>query len=103
MEHIVGRVPLPDVAAAPDPAPGWVGESPVTIRRLQKLYDLQEQKGSNCLGEPELYIDFEEWPTEEDAAELCFGCPIRKACGAYAESTPTAWGIWGGKVYGEEI
>lgn len=54
-----------------------------------------------CYGNPGPYMDYEdgETPTDEAAAALCEGCPLREMCAEYAERTGETHGVWGGKVF----
>jgi hypothetical protein len=33
------------------------------------------------------------------AWEICYKCPVKKACETYSESMSNGWGIWGERVY----
>lgn len=60
------------------------------------------QKGAYCDGKPEQYVDYDEEniPTDEQAAQMCFGCPVRQQCEEFAKEAKVNWGVWHGEVYG---
>jgi len=56
-----------------------------------------------CLNKPEIYADHTILVSIDEAEELCYGCPIIKACYDYAIADNVNAGIWGGVVMdGEE-
>lgn len=40
-------------------------------------------------------------PTDEEAIDMCHGCPILEQCHAYA-TLAEPFGVWAGKVYGRD-
>lgn len=56
-----------------------------------------------CLGEEYAYIDYDTYniPRKDTAEALCKGCPLLELCGEAAQFKRPAWGVWGGKVYGD--
>ena len=45
----------------------------------------------------------EEIPTDEQAEEMCFGCPLLDICREYAQNERPTIGIYGGQVWGRGI
>lgn len=41
-------------------------------------------------------------PTQDDAANMCRGCPIKKTCHDYAVKAKP-FGIWAGRRYGDKL
>ncbi len=52
-----------------------------------------------CIDKSAEYIDFDILPAEDVAAALCAGCPLRKLCFEFAETTAQNHGVWGGRVF----
>lgn len=50
-----------------------------------------------CLKDPDAFFD----GPEQDAVGMCWRCPVRQACAAYALEAGEAWGVWGGTT--EEV
>ena len=55
-----------------------------------------------CLGKPEFYADRSAEVSVDKAEEMCYGCPIMKACYDYAVADNINAGIWGGIHFDEE-
>lgn len=70
---------------------------------LENLYAGRDELGSNCVGREDEFVDYEEPPTDEQAAALCASCPVFDLCAAYAKVGHPAWGVWGGKVHGRDL
>lgn len=79
-------------------APGWRGETNRARAAYKKLLDAQEESPYNCKDRTEEFVDYGEPPTDEEAQEMCFGCPLRKVCGDYAQAANVTWGVWNGEV-----
>lgn len=79
---------------------------PEDVTLTQAILDFDRARAlvkGNCLGREAEFIDwaFENdlpTPTAEEAAELCAGCPLIKACANYRIAAKEQWGIWGGQV-----
>lgn len=53
----------------------------------------------NCYENPALFADYTEQISDPMAQELCAGCPLLIACGAYAKIERPNDGIYGGVNY----
>jgi hypothetical protein len=54
---------------------------------------------SKCFDKPEKYIDYDEEnpPTNDEAYELCNGCPMLVSCGRFANALRPPIGVWAGQ------
>lgn len=48
-----------------------------------------------CAGNPDLYTDAD-FLTEDQAEEICYGCPLLKQCYDFAVANGEQHGVWGG-------
>lgn len=55
-----------------------------------------------CTGKPEMYADRSIEVSVDKAEEMCYTCPLLKACYEYAVAGKVTAGIWGG-VHFDEI
>jgi hypothetical protein len=72
----------------------------------QAIYDFEEAQkvvSAKCKDNPGPYMDWEEPPSEAEAARLCYGCPLAKACLNAGIAEQNTHGIWGGKVVHEGV
>jgi hypothetical protein len=55
----------------------------------------------NCEDNPKPFMDYDDddLPTSEEAATLCYGCPLLAECGLYVELERPVWGVWAGDVW----
>lgn len=58
----------------------------------------QRHEKTKCQVNPKRY---ERPTTQETAARLCEGCPVKSECGMYGEADPGAMGVWGGASIAE--
>jgi hypothetical protein len=62
----------------------------------EKLCKLQDDNPVYpCAQNPELYMDTD-FLTEDEAEEVCYGCPLLKVCYDFAVANSEQFGIWGG-------
>lgn len=57
---------------------------------------MDESENYNCYEKPELYSDYPENITQDEAEVLCYRCPLLKKCYDFAIASEVAWGVWGG-------
>ena len=50
---------------------------------------------------PEFFADNTHWITDDEAEEMCHGCPLLKLCYDYATAQGEVAGIWGGIRFGD--
>lgn len=50
---------------------------------------------------PEFFADNCDWITDDEAEEMCHGCPLIKMCYDYATAQGEVAGIWGGIHFGD--
>lgn len=70
-----------------------------------KWRELQEGLRENitpCMNKPDEYADNSVMKTVDEAEEMCYNCPLLKACYDYAVADKVSAGIWGG-VHFDEI
>lgn len=60
--------------------------------------DLEELAGASCAEtDPELFFPLGNQPIAfEEAANVCFTCPVKAACLEGARKREESWGVWGG-------
>lgn len=56
----------------------------------------------NCEGKPEYYADKSDEVSLDKAEEMCYNCPLIKACYDYAVADDVKVGIWGGVIFNED-
>lgn len=61
-----------------------------------------ENEQALCAGKPEFYADRSIEVSVDEAEEMCYGCPLIKACYDYAVADKITAGIWGGIHFDEE-
>jgi hypothetical protein len=54
-----------------------------------------------CVERFDLYVDYDKPPNEEEAKELCSGCPLLDICRRSALADKPAWGVKGGIAWDE--
>jgi hypothetical protein len=83
-------------------------------RLTKAMQDLSDNGESwNCNNNPYFYVDYDGYGFEDDegrsykmpltddqAEELCFGCPLIKLCYDFAVAQEVNFGIWGGINFG---
>lgn len=70
---------------------------PEAMHYWRKLQDLQlEHPTTACREDPTKFIDEPELVSEDEAEELCHGCPLLQACYQFAKHNDERYGIWGG-------
>lgn len=77
---------------------------PQDLTLTQAIADFDKAQNAvdaKCRGNPGPYVDWDEPPTAEEAAKLCGGCPLIKACANYALAARETHGVWGGNVIHE--
>lgn len=52
-----------------------------------------------CAGRTAEFSDYSHVPGEQEAADLCAGCPLITLCLDNAKRTKMKWGIWGGVAW----
>jgi len=87
----------------PEPPKAYRPEDPTLTQAILDFDKARQFVPGNCLGREEEFIDWAfdnelPTPTAEQAAELCAGCPLLKACDNYRIAAKEQWGVWGGKV-----
>lgn len=82
-------------------SPGWQGQNPETRKKFRGLIEGAVEKRVPCLNKPDEWIDYPEDdpPSKEEAAGMCFGCPLRMQCLQVARETGATYGVWGGEVF----
>ena len=81
---------------------------PTDLTLTRAIEDFEEAKKyvrPKCKDDPAKWTDWgdedeprQDVPSEQEAAELCHGCPLQRACGNYAEASQQYHGVWGGRV-----
>lgn len=74
-----------------------------TLTKALADFDLalaQPNVRAKCHNNPGPYMDWDERnpPTAEEAAKLCSGCPLMRACANAQKAAREPFGIWGGRV-----
>lgn len=70
---------------------------PEALPHWRRLQDLQlEHPITPCKEDPTKFIDEPELVSEDEAEELCHGCPLLYACYQFAKANDEQYGIWGG-------
>jgi transcription factor WhiB len=79
------------------PATEWAKNEAVAFSHLMlALQDAADDgKPAYCAGLADLW----EHMSTERQIDQCDGCPVLAACRNYAEYSPSASGVWGGKLY----
>lgn len=72
-------------------------------RAIDDFEEAKEHVKGNCYQRPEQWMDWDEPPTREQAAQWCSGCPLLRACGNYALAAGEWHGVWGGRVVHEGV
>lgn len=67
-------------------------------RAIEDFEQAQEDVDGFCKGKPEKWMDYEDEdePSKEEAAQMCDGCPLQKACANFAIAARMPHGVWGG-------
>ena len=65
---------------------------------LEMGYDRVQSK---CYQNPKPYMDYDEDapPTQQEAFDLCDGCPLMVECGRFATAYRPPLGVWAGEVW----
>jgi hypothetical protein len=79
-----------------------IGIKKEAITSWVKLSQAQEEVGSyNCKDNPYFFMDY--WDddeqnilTDDEAEQLCYGCPLIKLCYEFAIANKEEYGVWGG-------
>lgn len=87
-------------AGAGDDELDYLRPEPGSGRLLLRLVRASQEQTPKCQGKSDEYVDIEDLPTEEQAEEMCSGCPLLEMCREYSEIAQP-YGVWGGKVYDE--
>lgn len=61
------------------------------------------KEGSNCLNQPEEWVDYEKPPSNANAKKMCAGCPVFDLCEKYVEVAQPKFGVWAGEKRGDEL
>ena len=82
-------------------SPGWNDQSPEVQKKFRNLIEGAIEKQVPCLNKPEKWVDYDEEhpPSDREAAQMCWGCPLRLECLDYAESAGVTFGVYGGRVF----
>lgn len=74
-------------------------------RAISDFYEASQAVDGYCKGDPGPWMDWDETniPTAEEAAAMCYGCPLVKACPNYAYAAKETHGIWGGHIIHEGV
>lgn len=75
--------------------------SDVAMPKWVALQDGMRNNITPCAGKPEFYADRSAEVSVDKAEEMCYGCPILKACYDYAVADNVNAGIWGGVHFDE--
>lgn len=69
---------------------------------LQKKLSKTEPANVPCVVNPDPYIDNPQNVSEDQAENLCAGCPLLKQCYDFAVASKQEWGVWGGINFTKE-
>lgn len=72
------------------------------IDKWEKLQIGIDKVDPLCKDKPEAYADYTDSITEDQAEQMCHGCPLIKLCYDYAVAAEVNQGIWGGINFTEE-
>lgn len=82
--------------------PEWSEMKPEAAVLYNELMRKVQEVETPCkVAGPEFFVDNTDWITDEEAEQMCHGCPLIKLCYDYANTQQEAAGIWGGIRFGE--
>ena len=72
------------------------------IDKWNKLQVAIDKVDPLCKDRPDAYVDYTDSISEDEAEQMCHGCPLIKLCYDYAVAAEVNQGIWGGINFTEE-
>lgn len=73
-----------------------LGITPKARGAWEELCRLQDENPIYpCSGNPDLYTD-SDFLSEDEAEQICYGCPLLQACYKFAIANNEQHGVWGG-------
>lgn len=76
--------------------------SPDAMKHWVALQNGMRDTKTPCAGEPEFYADRSIEVSVDMAEQMCYSCPLIKACYDYAVADNITAGIWGGVHFDED-